>query len=443
MSILTKMLLGEHGKVNWEYLAQRGEKQLIKQKCTPRPAWLPVIYVAMMSLGFWEGGLGLPWFIKYLIQIGVVGIAVLFLLITGDFVRMNTIGEYHTMFMIPFVMMAAWSMLIWALDFQQPNYISRGCSTILYQVISLTCVCAAVYLFGGKAVDYTMYGMCFANIFIVLKSILNHGIGEFIAGFIEFAKSGSIVTNPAIKALEVHDLTFGFGLMLLYYGLYEKGRKRITHFLLASIFFYLGLKRIALIGLICVVIMHFFVRRLNESGKNIVLHSISVLAIVGCFLYVFMIQSGLFSKIVDTLGIDTMGRTGLYEAFQDLYSFSPMFRGYGTGWVTRYISIMTENKVGIFASHYFGAMHNDIVAMYMELGFWGFAIWVWYSWQVKIMWCQKQYGMETALLLLYATIYSFVTYATDNTAFYCYINTVFMLLPLAHAVRLTEESEGV
>lgn len=443
MSILAKILLGGYSKENWRYLAQSGGNQLAKRKRIPRPVWLSVIYIAMMSIGFWEGGLGLPWFTKYLIQIGVVGIAAAFLLVTGDFGRLDAIGEYYAMSVIPFVLMAVWSMLIWALDFQKLNYISRGCSTILYQVISLTFVCAAVYLFGGKAVDYTMYGMCFANAFIVLKSILTYGLREFITGFAAFAKSGGIDTEPAIKALEVHDLTFGFGLMLLYYGLYEKGWKRVIHFLLAVIFFYLGLKRIALVGLFGVGIMYFFVQKSNETGKRMVIHTIFFPAIAGCFFYVFLIRMGIFSRIVDTLAIDTMGRTGLYEAFRGLYSFGPTFRGYGIGWVTRYISIMTENKVGIFASHYFGAMHNDIVAMYIELGFWGFALWLWYSWRGKVVWCQKRYGTETALLLLYGTIYSFVTYATDNTAFYCYINTVFMLLPLAHAVRLQEANEVV
>lgn len=413
----------------------------MKRKRTPRPTWLPLMYIAMMGICFWNGGLNLPWFTKYVMQVGVVGIAAVFLLITGDFGRLKTLGEYYVMFVIPFIMMAAWSMLIWALDFQQLNYMSRGCSTIFYHVIAMTFVCATVYLFGGKAIDYTLYGMCLANTFIVLESIKTFGVGEFVTGFIAFVKSGGIDTNDAIKALEVHDLTFGLGLMIMYYGLYEKGWKRVTHFLLSAGFFYLGLKRIALIGMVGVFIMYVFVGRLNQHGKNAVLHTISILAIIICFSYVFIIQSGIFSWIVDTLDIDTMGRKGLYESFQELYSFGPTFRGYGIGWVTRYISIMTENRIGIFGHHNFGGMHNDIVTMYIELGFWGFALWIWYSWQGKVVWCQKQYGTETAFLLLYATIYSFVTYATDNTAFYCYINTVFMLLPIAHAMKILETNE--
>ena len=41
--------------------------------------------------------------------------------------------------------------------------------------------------------------------------------------------------------------------------------------------------------------------------------------------------------------------------------------------------------------------------------------------------------------LIYGTIYTFVTYATDNTVFYCYINTLFMLLPMAYALKIRHE----
>lgn len=415
----------------------------MKRKPAHRPFWLALIYIAMMSLCFWNGGLGLPWFTKYLLQVGVVGIAVLFLLVTGDFCRLPAIGEYYIIFVIPFVMMACWSMLMWALDFQQLNYMSRGCSTILYHIISLTSVCAATYLFGGRVIDLTFYGMCGANLCILfLNTIRTFGLSSFITGFIAFAKSGGVETNVSMKSLEVHDLTFGFGLMVLYYLLFEKGKKRATHLSLAALFFYLGLKRIALIGMAGVILMHFIIRRLKPQAQSFLLHTISIFAIATCFFYVFFIHSGLFNWVVTTFDIDTMGRDGLYAAFTDLYSFTPWFRGYGIGWVTRYISIQTAQGIGVFGTHNFGGMHNDIVTMYIELGFWGFAFWIWLSWQGKIVWCQKTHGIKTAFLLLYCTIYAFVTYATDNTAFYCYINTVFMLLPIGYAMKQQDANEG-
>lgn len=405
--------------------------------------YLKWMYIGMMTIAFWNGGLGLPWFTKYVLQVGVLGLALLFMLVTGDFRRLKTIGQFGVLFGMPFVMMAALSMLFWALDFQQMNYMTRGCSTILYHVVSLSAMCGAVYLFGRKSIDYTLYAMCGANCCIILESIKNYGIGEFVTGLIAFIKSGGIDTNAAMKALEVHDLTFAFGLMLLFALCCERGKRRLIYAALSGLFFFLGLKRIALIGLIGVFFMGEFIRRMKPNVQRVLIIAISVGAIVICFGYVYLIQSGLFNEIVHALDIDTMGRDKLYAAFQEVYEFSPTFRGFGIGYVTRYISIMTEAKIGVFGTHNFGGMHNDIVTMYIELGFWGFAFWIWYSWNGRIVWCQKEFGMQTALLLLYETIYGFVTYATDNTVFYCYINTVFMLLPMAFALGEQEKDEEI
>lgn len=133
---------------------------MLKKDIQPRPAYLKWAYIGMMTIAFWNGGLGLPWFTKYVLQVGVLGMALLFMLVTGDFRRLKTVGQFAVMFGLPFVMMAALSMLYWALDFQQLNYMSRGCSTILYHVISLSAMCSAVYLFGRRSIDYTLYGMC-------------------------------------------------------------------------------------------------------------------------------------------------------------------------------------------------------------------------------------------------------------------------------------------
>ena len=62
---------------------------------------------------------------------------------------------------------------------------------MVYEKGCIRCgLCAAVYLFGGKAIDYTFYGMCIANVCILLMdSIKPYGLGEFITGFIAFANT--------------------------------------------------------------------------------------------------------------------------------------------------------------------------------------------------------------------------------------------------------------
>jgi hypothetical protein len=340
--------------------------------------------------------------------------------------------------MIPFIGMTLISLLFWILDLQTMNYISRGCSSILYHVIALFAICSAVYLFGGDAIEYTLYAMILANLGIVLYSIKCYGISAFLSGLVIFIKSGGIDTTPPIKALEVHDLTFAFGIYMMYYLMVDTGKKRWLYMAGATICYLLGFKRIAAIGICGVVVLHLVLGRLSEKGQERMIRLLSVAAIVVCFFYVYMIRSTLFDTIVDYFEIDTMGRQGLYAAFRSVYDFKPTFRGYGIGYVTRYISIMTEQKVGVFGKHEFGGMHNDIVTLYIELGFVGFSLWIWYEWRCRILWIMKKFGLKAVKPLLYGTIYTFVTYATDNTVFYCYINTIFMLIPLAYTVKLME-----
>ena len=64
MPILGKLFCGKHGAANWVDLAEAGRKEMLKKDIQPRPAYLKWAYIGMMTIGFWNGGLGLPWVTK-------------------------------------------------------------------------------------------------------------------------------------------------------------------------------------------------------------------------------------------------------------------------------------------------------------------------------------------------------------------------------------------
>ena len=176
---------------------------MLKKDIQPRLAYLKWAYIGMMTIGFVDGGgFPLPWFTKYVMQVGVLGMALLFMLVTGDFRRLKTVGQFAVMFGLPFLMMASLSMLYWALDFQQLNYMSRGCSTILYHVISLSAMCSAVYLFGRRSIDSTLYGMCGANCCIVLDQSTHQGVCDRLIG-LHRGVAGSIKENGLVRVCKV------------------------------------------------------------------------------------------------------------------------------------------------------------------------------------------------------------------------------------------------
>lgn len=406
-----------------------------KQQAT-RPAWIILCYVAMMSIGFLGELRGLPWYTKQVMMMGCTGLAFVDFLLYGRTEHVKIIVEYFWIQVIPFVGMIAISMFFWGVDLQALNYISRGCSTVLYLIIVLCMVSAAVYMFGERAAEYTLYSMTIANIIIVLSAIETYGIGAFSAAFAVFVRTFGVITDPPMKALEVHDLTFAFTLYFIYYIIAGRGeRHRVRNFIIVCIFTYLGLKRIALIGDVAVLMLFLVFQKRRESTQRMWLMIMGWMGIAICVGYVYMIRSEWFNMIVDYFQIDTMGRQRVYQEFKQYYTFDPLYRGTGIGHVTRLISILTENKVGVFGTHGFGGLHNDIATLYIELGFWGFIIWLFYQFQFRVQWVITSFGPRCACFFFYCMVYAFVTYATDNTAFYCFMNMAYMMLPLVFAVR--------
>lgn len=408
----------------------------------PLPA---LLYICLMAVGFCYGAWGMPWYMRHLTQLILVVFGALFLVLTGKTQRLGLVGTFSSVFALPYLAMLAFSMVCWALDLRPVNYITRGCSTLCYCLISYAAMGVAVMLFGVKAADYTFYGMCLANLGIIAYSVRLFGIKTLASEFLQYVISGGIVTPPSVKVLEVHDLTFAFGLMALYYLLFAKERRKHSKKCGAAalVFFAVGWKLIGVLGFGAALAAFWLLRRQSEHTlrRMVPLLAAAALAIFGGYLY--CIFYGQFDAAIERFGIDTRGRTALYDSFRNYYTFSPLFRGYGIGYATRTVTILTRQGTGIFGTHSFGGLHNDILTLYIELGFWGFVLWVWHSWHSRILHVWRHFGRGTALLLLCQTVYAFVTYTTDNTVFYCYINTIFMLLPMAYAAgELPEKGEG-
>lgn len=64
------------------------------------------------------------------------------------------------------------------------------------------------------------------------------------------------------------------------------------------------------------------------------------------------------------------------------------------------------------------ALHNDLLKMYIEIGFVGFGLWTawWLVRKPNIL--MKKYGIEKAFICLLFIVFSFVLYTTDNTESY-------------------------
>jgi len=82
------------------------------------------------------------------------------------------------------------------------------------------------------------------------------------------------------------------------------------------------------------------------------------------------------------------------------------------------------------------ALHNNILTIYIELGFLGFWAWMIYTWVFQVNWMINHWGEKTGMLFFLCEMYIFITYTTDNTLYYFFTSLVLRLMPLAYAFHI-------
>lgn len=405
--------------------------------------WLKVAYIICMTLTFMDKTQFFPWYMKYVMMVAVIGLGFLMLLYTGNFRHVAYLFEAVFVLNLAYIAMIIFSVLLWIREFQTMTFISRGCSTILYLMLGVGCVISSVYMFREKAVEYTFIAMALGNTVILFQAAVNQGIGTIFQDLSAFIRSGFVETPPFIRALEIHDLTFGITFYCLYYLIcIRKHKRNVIYFGIAFFFTILGVKRIALAAVGVILVIYGLMKLLSDNSAFRIAKIIWIPAVLICYFYVYSVHGTLLDRVVEHFNIDMMGRQEVYDYFRSYYQFSPTYVGKGIGYITRTIEQLTEASVGIFGEHYFGSMHNDILLYYIELGFIGFFCWIWYHFRTRILWIWKSGGKEAGLLMLYATVYLFITYTTDNTSVYSFVQITCILLPLAEAVNYRDKREG-
>lgn len=86
---------------------------------------------------------------------------------------------------------------------------------------------------------------------------------QFITELINLVTTFGDDTGPLMKSIEIHDLTFAFGIIFLY-ALIRKGLEgRIRILILSGIFSVTGLKRIAVAGIVLGYAIYEILLRVN------------------------------------------------------------------------------------------------------------------------------------------------------------------------------------
>lgn len=275
-------------------------------------------------------------------------------------------------------------------------------TTTLYWLIPIFTMYSAVYLFSEKAVDYTFYALAINYVFNIFVSIIKNDSG----------------------LLEVHSVTLTFGMLILYYLLFNKDRKKL---IISTVFFLLGFKRIAIIAIPLAILTYAMVNKKPNKVK-IIINMLAILTFATSFIYIYIIRSGFLDVLVLKFDINTMSRIQAYNYFNSYYTLSPDYWGTGVGFVMMHLKGLGQEL------HSIGDLHNDILKMYIELGFFGF---FGFFINMIIFQTNRLLKMHYKVGIIYFTIliYTLILCFTDNILRYNVYLIVFYMIPLVSHLK--------
>lgn len=357
-----------------------------------------VIFLAGAGLGEWKpinsavGGL------PKAISLGVIGLAMLYTLFYPDEKRLRELWKPTLLYMSLMAALFFWSMVIWIESFAAVSSMIRSCFKIVFQSIAILTAVALVYLFREKAIELFTISICIANTAIMLLSIPGYGFAASIQSLVTCLITFGDADGYALQ-LEIHDLTFVFGQMILYYAVFaprttrQEKRKRWLYLLLCCILFFLA--------------------------------------------FLYCVRYGVISRLLNSFGIDMMGRDYLWSMANPYYEFSITYIGRGFEYVDTIIAQWYND--GLINQPY--PFHNDILKVFVEVGFPGFLLWSSIQYVLTPLFWQRYADQETTLLYLSELGYMTVTYLTDNTAFYFWSTMALRLVTLAYAMERKKPPE--
>ena len=363
--------------------------------------------------------LGIHFMYKYILAAVIAVLSFALFLARTDLRRGGRLMRYIVLLILPHLAIILASVPLWVFRLQKLTQVRRGLFEQLYSAVFILAIAGILYIFGRQGLWLNLAAMLGANFITFARVIQEHGISAYLQELRTMIATFAGETGPVIQKMEIHELTFALGLYLVFYVLNWKDcrRERAARLLLIpTLFCFLsGFKRIgvAALALSFALWIIFKVLARKYSGRFWLMCA-SFAAIGAAFLYIIMVKNGLFEFLSSRFGLDTMGRRELSDFIDQYYWIGPNYIGNGAGFVNRMFSDLPEEYT-------IRALHNDILMLYIDAGFWGFLAWMLCYFPLRT-WCViKWQGLRGGILCLCLEAYILATAATDNTIYYLYV----------------------
>lgn len=224
----------------------------------------------------------------------------------------------------------------------------------------------------------------------------------------------------ALETLLESSFAFILGAYVIYY-LFEK-----NWFYLGISFFFMcmGHKRIVILAILLSA-MVLLIKRLPIKIQNTAVFITASFEITILYLYLYFCYSPAFYDLRMSLSFMFSGRIMAWETIRKYYEFNIFFNGKGIGYV---LSLLQELNIP-----YFRNLHNDVLSLYIELGFIGGIMWLILYFSIVITTKKPQKIFIFALIS-----YHMVNLCTDNISIYIMYLIPFYIIMLC----LINQNEG-
>ena len=332
---------------------------------------------------------------------------------------------------IPLLVTTVVSLFIWFMGTVDISVISRGLSSsfIYANMLSMAMGAGALlYIFGKKGIWYNLIAILIANILMIIEVIAQNGLGNYISEFITLVVTFAGETGDIIIQAEIHELAFCLGAYLIY--MLYKPQKSIVYFILLflSLFCFMSaFKRIAIIAIVIALAFGYllkFIAKYNQKTASRLDTFFSIVVVLLLIGYIALIKMDAF-ELLEKAGINTSGRVEIYNAVDDFYEFNPGFLGNGIGFLTYQLN--TFMNVGV------ASVHNDFLQHFIDLGFWGYIIWLLSMTLVRVWYFGRKGNVENAIITFMLTLYLIIVSSTDNTMNYPLLTGVLAMLMMGHS----------
>ena len=356
----------------------------------------------------------------------LAGMGIICFLVKPDIGRGTVSAKSALVYSAPLFVTFLVSLFIWFVNTVDTDVISRGLSsTFIYMnMLSFALAAAAMlYIFGEKGIWYNLAAILCANLIMIGMIIAKNGIGAYFSELAELILTFADKTGSVIVQAEIHELAFCLGAYLIYMLLKpKKGILYLVLFVLLMFCFLSAFKRIAMIAVVVALAFGYllkFVSKYSEKSAMRMTVFFTVLTILILIGYVGAIKMNVF-EMLEKMGIDTSGRVKIYKSVSDCYEFSPSFLGNGIGFLTYRLN--SKMHIGV------AAVHNDFLQYFIDLGFWGYILWLISITLTRVLYFGRKGKIQSAVTAFSLTLYLVIVSSTDNTMSYPLLTAVLAIL---------------